>query len=420
MHVLVLGAGVTGVTTAWSLLQAGFEVDVVDRQPAAALETSFANGGQISISHPEPWSSPAAPLIALRSIGRAEAPLRLRIGLDPARWRWLAAFLRECLPARHRRNAHAIAALAVHSGERLRALREATGIEYEARTRGILHLQYTAREVTEARARLGLLAAHGIRAEVVSPQQCVDIDPALATVMPRLAGGLHAPDDESGNARLFTSALAELAAARGARFHYETTVEAIDTAGERVLGARVRDAAGKRVLAADAVVVCLGSFGPALVAPLGERLPIYPVKGYSVTAPVIDAARAPIVSLTDESRRLVASRLGETLRVAGTAEICGFDASPDASRTAPLLAWIDDLFPGACDTTQAEPWAGLRPCTPSYVPVIGRGRVDGLWFNTGHGSLGWTLSCGSADIIAALIAGRPSPVPAFPLRGDTP
>lgn len=416
---MVLGAGVTGVTTAWYLLQAGFEVSVVERQPGPALETSFANGGQISVSHPEPWSSPAAPMIALRSLGRADAPLRLNIGLEPARWMWMLRFLHECLPARHRRNAHAIAGLAVYSAECLRMLRAETGLHYEERTRGILHLLYDQRELAHTRARMPLLAEHGIRCELRTPQQVADIDPALASVAPRLAGALYAPDDESGNARLFTRALAERAAAQGARFHFDSEITGFETRARRLCGVQVRQAGTAHTLAADAFVMCLGSHGVRLLGRHGEHLPIYPVKGYSVTAPVVDATRAPTVSLTDESRRLVASRLGDTLRVAGTAEVSGYDASPDPARTAPLLRWIDELFPGACDTARAEHWAGLRPCTPSYVPIIGRSRaLDGLWLNTGHGSLGWTLACGSASLLCALMHDREhAPVTGFPLHG---
>lgn len=414
---MVLGAGVTGVTTAWYLLQAGFEVSVVDRQPGPALETSFANGGQISVSHPEPWSSPAAPWIALRSLGRADAPLRLNIGLEPARWRWMLRFLLECLPARHHRNADAIAHLAVHSAACLRQLRTTTGLHYEERTRGILHLLHTPREIEHARQRMPLLAAHDIRCELLSPQDCIGVDPALASIAPRLSGGLYAPNDESGNARLFTASLARLAADQGVRFHFDREITALEVQGGRMQGVRTSHTTESETLYADAFVVCLGSHGARLLAPHGEQLPIYPVKGYSVTAAVVDPARAPTVSLTDESRRLVASRLGDTLRVAGTAEVSGYNASPDAARARPLLKWIDELFPGACDTASAEHWAGLRPCTPSYVPIIGRSRIEGLWLNTGHGSLGWTLACGSAHLMASLLRGDGSTVAGFPLHG---
>lgn len=419
MHVLVLGAGVTGVTTAWFLREAGFDVSVVDRQPCPAQETSFANGGQISISHPEPWSSPSAPWIALRSLGRADAPLHLNFSFDAARWRWMLAFLRECLPARHHRNADAIAALAVHSGACLRALRARTGLHYEERTRGILHLVHTRAERRAAEARLGLLARHGIDARVVEPEACCDIDPALSHIARQLAGGIYAPGDESGNARLFSESLAGLARERGVDFRFSTRIEGFNVregelAGVDVVGA---DGTAER-LVADRYVMCLGPHGAQLAQALGESLPIYPVKGYSVSVPVIDPARAPTVSLTDESRRIVCSRLGDQLRVAGTAELAGFDLTPHRARCEPLLDWIDELFPGGTRREDAELWAGLRPCTPSYVPVIGRSRRHpALWFNTGHGSLGWTLSCGSADLLTALMRGRPAPVAGFPLYG---
>lgn len=417
MHVMVLGAGVTGVTTAWYLRAAGYSVSVVDRQPGPALETSFANGGQISISHPEPWSSPSAPLIALRWLGRADAPLRMHLGTDPARWRWLLGFLRECLPSRHRRNAEAIAALAVHSGRCLRELRARLGLEYDQQERGILHLFREASELRAARHKLELLNRHGIDARLCDRDECTEIEPALRAFSAQLAGALYAPGDESGNANRFTVALAAHACAAGVQFHYGTRIDRITHDGARATGVRIIHADGSAdTLGADAYVLCLGSHGPGLVAPLGERLPIYPVKGYSVTLPLRDPARAPCVSLTDESRRIVCSRLGDELRVAGTAEISGYDASPDAARCAPLLKWVDTVFPGAADVANARPWAGLRPCTPSNVPIIGCGRYTNLWYNTGHGSLGWTLACGSAQALVDLLAGKRAAVEGFPFR----
>lgn len=417
MHVMVLGAGVTGVTTAWYLRAAGYSVSVIERQPGPALETSFANGGQISISHPEPWSSPSAPLIALRWLGREDAPLRMHLGTDPARWRWILGFLRECLPHRHRRNADAIAALAVHSGNCLRALRTQLGLEYDQQQRGILHLFRAPGEMHDARHKLGLLERHGIRAQLCDVDQCVAIEPALRAFSSSLAGALFAPDDESGNANRFTVALADQARAAGVRFHYDTRIKALRQSDHRISGIDVAGADDTTVtLRADAYVVCLGSHGAALLAPLGERLPIYPVKGYSVTVPLLDPALAPSVSLTDESRRIVCSRLGDELRVAGTAEICGYDASANAARCAPLLTWLDAAFPGAADLDRARPWAGLRPCTPSNVPIIGRGGYPNLWYNTGHGSLGWTLACGSAQVLADLVTGARPAVDGFPFR----
>lgn len=414
MHVMVLGAGLAGVCTAWYLHQAGFDVSVIERQPEAGRETSFANGGQISISHPEPWASPATLLTALRWLGRADAPLRFHPHADPAQWLWLLRFLRECLPVRCRRNTAAIAALATYSGRELRALRAETGLVYDQLERGILHLFYSPAEFRHAPARAAALAGFGIEGRVCSADECVTIEPALAASRARLAGGLYAPGDESGDAFRFTLGLAALLQARGVRFRYGTTVARLHRRGERVGAAEVcSDAGASEFVAADAFVVCLGSFSPQMVAALGERLPIYPVKGYSVTAPVIDAARAPQVSLTDESRRVVCSRLGERLRIAGTAELDGYDTRLRPERVRAILDWAASRFPGALDLDRAIPWAGLRPATPSNLPLIGRGRTANLWFNTGHGTLGWTLACGSASALARLMSGQQLSVP-FP------
>ena len=417
MHVMVLGAGLAGITTAWYLSRAGFQVSVVDRQPAAALETSFANGGQISISHPEPWANPATPLLMLRWLGRADAPLKFRPTADPAQWLWGLRFLFECLPARTRRNTAAIATLAQFSGVRLRELRATTGLQYDQRERGILHLFFSAAEFARAPARAAELAHFGIAARVCSAAECGAIEPALAgAAAARLAGGLFAPGDESGDAHRFTQGLAARLQQDGVVFHWNTTVRRIRAEGGRLGAIEVRHAdAEPAQLRADAAVVCLGSYSPLLLAPLGERLPIYPVKGYSITAPVADAARAPGLSVTDESRRIVCSRLGDRLRVAGTAELTGYDTRVRAERIEPLLDWVKRQFPGAIDPAHAEPWAGLRPATPGNIPLIGRSRLPGLWLNTGHGTLGWTLACGSAAALAGLLQGQP-PALDFPFR----
>jgi len=420
MHVMVLGAGITGVTTAWFLRRAGFRVSVIERRDEAAQETSFANGGQISVSHPEPWANPSAPLIALRWIGRAGAPLRLRPKLDAGQWQWVAGFLRECLPWRSRRNTAAIAALAVHSLAELRQLREAAGIgdAYDAQGRGILHLFFEETSFARAKKRIGELAALGITLRACTALQCAGIEPALAASVPRLAGGLYAPDDESGDTMRFCQALARVLADDGVRFHYGANIERLHVAdGQRIVGVEVCRAESRDMLSADATVICLGSHGRRLLRPIGEHLPIYPLKGYSITAPVRDAACAPQVSLTDESRRIVCSRLGERLRIAGTAELNGYDLEIDPARIDSMLEWVETRLPGAIDRKRVSPWAGLRPGMPGGVPVIGRSRHhENLWFNTGHGTLGWTLACGSASALAALMRGEKPPI-AFPFRG---
>lgn len=411
-RVLVLGAGLTGVTSAWYLRQAGFEVAVVDRQPDAAQETSFANGGQISVSHPEPWSNPSAPATILKWLGRADAPLLVRPRLDPALWRWALAFARECLPSRSERNTRAIAALAIHSRACLRALRAQLPLDYRQRSAGILHLLRDSQELRAAQRRMVTLGALGITTELLDRAGCERIEPALAGDLEPLAGALYAADDESGDARCFAQQLAAHARAAGVRFSFDASVSALCIDQGRVTGAWVCTRGERRRVDADAVVVCLGSHSPRFV-PSGSKLSIYPVKGYSVTVSPASPELAPKVSLTEESRRIVCSRLGEKVRIAGTAELAGFDLGPNPSRSGALLDWFERHFPAAGRVEEAEHWCGLRPTTPSNVPHIGAGALPGLWLNTGHGSLGWTLSCGSAQCLSELMQGR-APQPDFP------
>ena len=414
MHVLVLGAGLAGVTSAWYLKHAGFDVSVVDRQPGPAMETSFANGGQISVSHPEPWANPGAPGTILRWLGNDAAPLRVTPRADWHQWLWAARFLRECLPWRTRRNTAAIAALARYSRECLQALRGATELDYTHARRGILHLFFDAAEVARIPARVAELAAYAIRAEACDTARCLAIEPALAHMARPPLGGIYAPDDEAGDAKEFIDALTLRLKAAGVRFHFETRVDALEHQGGLIEGVRVTRPDGSSArLDASSYVLCMGSYSPLLVAPLGERLPIYPVKGYSVSVPIVAPARAPQVSLTDEARRIVCSRLGNTLRVAGTAELNGYDLSPDPRREAAMLTWIDTHFAGATDLDAAEAWCGLRPTTPSNRPLIGKSGLLNLYYNTGHGTLGWTLACGSAAALADLMSGR-RPRPDFP------
>ncbi|MBA3904203.1 MAG: amino acid dehydrogenase [Rhodocyclaceae bacterium] len=417
MHVIVLGAGLTGVTTAWYLRQAGHEVTVIDRQPAAGLETSFANGGQISVSHPEPWANPGAPAQVLRWLGREDAPLLFRPRADWRQWAWGLRFLVECLPGRTRRNTGAIANLALYSHTRLQALREATGIEYDHLGSGILHVFFEAREFARAELRATLLRGFGMRAEVLDASGCVAIEPALAHCRDTLAGGLYAPEDESGDAWKFTNRLAALCVENGASFRYDARIEALDVRGNRVTAASILDAGtGRDRIEGDAFIVALGSHSSLLLRSLGEELPIYPVKGYSVTLPLAPDAKAPQVSITDESRRIVCSRLGNRLRVAGTAELTGYDTAINHKRCEAILRRMRELFPQIEAAGEIEYWAGLRPATPSNVPIIGRVRCENLYCNTGHGTLGWTLACGSAQAVADIVSGH-RPGVEFPFHG---
>ncbi len=418
MHVLVLGAGLAGVTSAWYLKKAGLDVTVVDRQHAPGMETSFANGGQISVSHPEPWANPSAPLTVLRWLGRADAPLKFTPRADWHQWRWAAQFLRECLPWRTEHNTRAIATLARYSRECLAQLRLETGIDYTHTERGILHLFFDAAGARGIAQRVATLAHYHIHAEACDTARCLAIEPALTHMAHKPLGGIYAPDDESGDAHGFIEALVERLQADGVRFLFDTRIDGFDHLGGLVEGVRVTRADGTPDrLKASSYVLCLGSYSPQLVAPLGERLPIYPIKGYSMTLPIIDTERVPAVSLTDEARRIVCSRLGDTLRVAGTAELNGYDLSLDERRGRALLDWAESTFPGGTDVAGAKAWCGLRPTTPSNRPLIGKSSLLNLYYNTGHGTLGWTLACGSAAALADLMSGTP-PTPDFPFLGS--
>jgi len=414
MHIVIIGAGLTGVSTAWYLQRAGHQVTVVERREAAAMETSFANGGQVSISHPEPWANPQAPMTILRWLGRRDAPLLFRLPAEPARWRWGMEFLRECTPRRAHRNTLAIGRLAAYSGRLLRELRNETRIEYHQLQRGVLHLYFNKTDLHHGQRQSRILQELGIKADILTPEQCVDYDPALGNALPRLAGGMLGRDDESGDAHLFTVGLAEAAQRAGVNFQYGADIERLMIEDRNVTSLHLVDSHGRRgAVTGDAYVISAGSFSKSLARRAGERLSIYPVKGYSATVTVRDAERAPTVSITDEARRMVCARIGDTLRIAGTAELNGFNLELDPARCEALLNWIEDLFPGAADLSKPTYWAGLRPATPNNVPIIGRSRLNNLYYNTGHGTLGWTLACGSAQALADIIDKR-TPEVAFP------
>ncbi len=413
MKVLVLGAGVVGTASAWYLARAGHEVTVVDRQPGAGLETSFANGGQISVSHAEPWANPHVLPKVVRWLGREDAPLLFRWRLDPALFRWGLSFLQECLPGRTRANVRSIVALALYSRSRLQALRRELAIDYDALQQGILHLYTDGEELATAHEAARLMQSFGLDREPVGADRCVAIEPALAAARPLLAGGDYTASDESGDAHKFTRGLAERCAEAGVAFHYGATVERIAVAGGKVAGVVARNGQAGELLTADAYVLALGSYSPLLAKPLGLHLPVYPAKGYSVTLTLGEDSVAPTVSLTDDGHKLVFSRLGNRLRVAGTAEFTGYDTGLNAVRCAALLRRTRELFPELRPVGEPEFWSGLRPATPSNVPLVGRSSLPNLWLNTGHGTLGWTMACGSGAALADLVSGR-VPEPDFP------
>ena len=407
MKVLVLGAGVIGTTAAWFLRESGHDVTVVERQNAAALETSFANGGQISVSHVEPWANPEAPFKILKWLGQADAPLLFRPRLDARQWRWGLQFLVECLPSRTRRNMLQILAISKYSGEVLRNLRATTGLHYDDLQRGILQI-YTDREGFDgAVAAADLVRQYGVSREVKTAAECIAIEPALMARRDWIAGGTYTASDETGDAKKFTQSLAALALQRGVTFRYGVTVEALEVAGGVVSGAHtVDERRDKEVLAADAYVVCLSSYTPMLLAPIGISVPVYPAKGYSATLKIVDPAAAPNVSVTDDAKKIVFTRLGDRLRVAGTAELSGYGLELNPVRCEALTRRAHEWFGDAIDVRNPQYWAGLRPATPSNVPIIGRTRYPNLYLDTGHGTLGWTMSCGSGKAVADLVSGR--------------
>ena len=421
MHVIVLGSGLLGVSSAYYLSQLGHDVTVVDRQAHPAAETSFANGGQISVSHAEPWANPGAPLKLLQWLGKEDAPLLFRLRADTRQWLWGLQFLRECTPARTRYNIAQIVQLGTYSRAMLQDLRSATGLHYDQRTQGILHFYTSQKEFEAAKGPALQMRELGCERQVISADEAVKLEPALAHMRPQLAGATYTAEDESGDANRFARELVKLCEAAGVKFLMSHTITALRSTGA---GAAAQidhvEATGSegrfRRLRADSYVLAMGSLSPLYAAPLGIRLPIYPAKGYSVTMPVKDASLAHQVSLTDDEYKLVFSRLTgpgsdgvpqrDMLRVAGTAELNGYDRDLNRVRCEAIVRRIEQLFPGAGDASQASFWTGLRPATPSNVPIIGQSKLPNLYLNTGHGTLGWTHACGSGKALADIMSGR--------------
>jgi D-amino-acid dehydrogenase len=406
MKVLVLGSGVIGVASAWYLQEAGHEVTVIDRQPAPAMETSFANGGQVSWGAANPWAAPGMPLTALTWLFKRHSPLVLRPRFDPAMWSWLWQMLRHCTAPRYAMNKERELRLARYSHACLVQLRADTGIEYDARRRGTLVLHRELRELDAAARDTALLNQLGISWRLLDRAGCVAQEPGLHGVQEKIVGGMHFPGDESGDCRRFTEALAHRAQARGVRFVPSHAIVQLVAGGGRI--ERVVTTGGE--FSAEAYVLACGSYSPLLLRPLGIKLPVYPVKGYSVTLPVTDDAAAPQGTLTDEKYKVVITRLGERLRAAGTAELTGYDLGLRPSRCATLTHVVRDLFPAAGDLAQAEYWAGLRPMTPDNPPVLGATPYKNLFLNTGHGTLGWTMACGSGKLLADIVSGQTSEI----------
>lgn len=411
MRVIVLGSGIIGTASAWFLNKAGHDVTVIERQPGAAQETSFANGGQISVSHAEPWANPSAPAKVIKWLGQEDAPLLFRLRPEWLQWIWGLSFLRECTPARTAANIRQIVAMAEYSRQTLQQVRAETDIPYDCLTRGILHFFTDEKEFQHSLPAAALMRELGCPRHSIGAAEVLRIEPALHAIRDKIVGGDFTATDESGDVFQFTIGLAQRAAAAGVDFRFNTSLTRLLTEGSgssrRVTGVEVIDAQGRhQTLVADAFVVALGSFSQPLLAPLGISLMIYPGKGYSATYPIIRPEHAPTVSLTDDGYKLVLSRLGDRLRVAGTCELDGYGRELNTTRCLALTRRTRELFPDACDYDNASYWTGLRPLTPSNVPYIGKTKISNLYLNTGHGTLGWTMGCGSGLAIADIISGR--------------
>ncbi|MGM4983649.1 MULTISPECIES: D-amino acid dehydrogenase [Rhizobium] len=401
MKVVVLGAGIVGVTSAYQLAKAGHEVTVVDRQQGPALETSFANAGEVSFGYCSPWAAPGIPMKALKWLFMHHAPLILRPKVDAAMLSWLVKMLSNCTSERYAINKSRMLRLADYSRISLAAVREETGIAYDERMQGTLQLFRTQQQLDASAKDVKALAADGVPYEVLDRDGCIRVEPALRHVRDKLVGGLLTPKDETGDCFKFTNALAAKAVELGVRFQYGTTIKGLDIQGGQARGVVTE---GGR-LDADAVVVALGSYSPLLLKPLGIKLPVYPVKGYSLTIPITDASRAPESTVMDETYKIAITRLGDRIRVGGMAEISGYTNDLGLPRRRTLEHSVTDLFPGG-DVAKASFWSGLRPMTPDGTPVIGPTNIKGLFLNTGHGTLGWTMSSGSARVISDLVSGR--------------
>ncbi|NYT69969.1 D-amino acid dehydrogenase [Pusillimonas noertemannii] len=417
MKVAVLGSGIIGTATAWWLSQAGHDVVVIERESGPAQETSRANGGQISVSYSEPWANPRMPLRLIKWLLAENAPISFRPRLDLGQWAWGLAFLRECLPSRLAPNIRAMVAMSEYSLATLRHMRAELGIEYNHLERGILNFYQDPVEFDASQDAADLMRDFGLDRRIVTADEVVQIEPALAPARATIVGGDYTADDESGDIYLFTTALARLAQQAGVEFRFSTQVSRLLAAGGEVQAVELIDSRGLyETLRADAYVAALGCWTPQLVSPLGVRCPVYPAKGYSATFDVVDPIAAPSVSLTDSAHKVVYSRLGSQLRMAGFAELGGYSRALNTTRCENMREMARALFPSALDFDNVRFWSGLRPSTPSNVPLIGRTRIPNLYLNTGHGTLGWTMGVGSGRALADLISGN-RPEPEFPFLG---
>ena len=401
MKVTILGAGVIGATSAYYLAKAGHEVTVIDRQQGSALETSFANAGEISPGYASPWAAPGIPQKALKWLFMKHAPLIIRPMADRATWSWMMSMLRNCTSARYAVNKGRMVRLAEYSRDCLIALREETGIAYDHRTQGTLQVFRTQKQLDSIGKDIEVLSADGVPFEVLDAADCIAAEPGLAFSRNKIVGGLRLPNDETGDCYKFTTELQKKAEALGVQFRFGVGIRRLKEEGGRIVSV----ATDEGDIVSDMFVAALGSYTPALLTPLGIDLPVYPVKGYSITVPIVHESRAPVSTIMDETFKIAITRLGHRIRVGGMAEIAGFSRDLPPARKATLEHSVEDLFGGAGDQSRATFWSGLRPMTPDGTPVIGRSRYGNLFINSGHGTLGWTMACGSGRVLTSLVSG---------------
>jgi D-amino-acid dehydrogenase len=402
VKIIVLGSGVIGTTTAYYLAKAGHEVTVIDRQPAPGLETSFANAGEVSPGYAAPWAGPGVPMKAVKWLLMQHSPLVVRPAFDPEMWRWMFQMLANCNQKSYEVNKGRMVRLAEYSRDCLVQLRADTGIAYDERSKGTLQLFRTQKQLDGSANDIAVLDQYKVPYSVLDPKGCEAVEPALANVRGKFVGGLQLPGDETGDCFKFTQRLAEMAKELGVKFRQGVDIQRLVVDGDKITGV-VTD---KGELKADSFVLALGSYSPLMLRQIGVRIPVYPVKGYSITIPIVDAQGAPESTIMDETFKVAITRLGDRIRVGGTAEIAGYDLTLRKARRDTLEHSVTDLFPKGGDTSKAEFWCGLRPMTPDGTPVIGPTPYRNLFLNTGHGTLGWTMACGSGRVLADLVSGR--------------
>jgi len=402
MKIIILGSGVIGTASAYYLAQAGHDVTVIDRQSGPGLETSFANAGEVSPGYAAPWAGPGIPMKAIKWLLMRHSPLAIRPSVDPQMWSWVLRMLRNCTSARYEINKSRMVRLAEYSRDCLIDLRRDTGIGYDERSQGTLQLFRTQKQLDASAADIAVLKRYGVPYEVLDPTGCLKVEPALVHVRQKFVGALRLPGDETGDCFKFTQALAGMAQKLGVQFRYGVTIDRLLTQGGKISG--IATSVGE--LHADAYVLALGSYSSSLLRGVDLHVPIYPIKGYSITVPITDATRAPESTIMDETFKVAITRLGDRIRVGGTAEIAGFDLRLHTRRRETLEHSVTDLFPDSGDVAKAEFWCGLRPMTPDGTPVLGKTRYDNLFLNSGHGTLGWTMACGSGRVLADIVSGK--------------